>query len=150
MNFKQFNTDKNSSLSHQVIKLGRLLNEEGLRNVRKLYGIEELKQAHLDLFPHIDFEGTSISEIAKKKGVSKQAVSKMVAELEIMRVLELKPDPKDARSKKVFFKTKGPLSIQKGLNELLKIDKLLRKNLGERDYTKTLKNLSALIELLDK
>ena len=138
---------KNDSLSHQLIKMGRLINERGLNSVRDVFNLPELKQSHLDLFPYIDFEGTSISEIAKRKGVSKQSVSKIVREMTHMKILFIKTDTEDSRSKLVFFQTSGFYSIQKGFKELVTIDHLILDHLGRNSYKSTLENISSLIEV---
>lgn len=145
MNNSNFENQKITSLSHQLIKVGRLINERGLDLVRDVFNLPELKQSHLDLFPHIDFEGTSISEIAKRKGVSKQSVSKLVKEMTNIKILSIKTDPEDSRSKIVFFKTSGFYSIQKGLEKLISIDRLILNHLGNKTYKSTLENVSDLI-----
>lgn len=146
MNKSNFENQKITSLSHQLIKVGRLINERGLDSVRDVFNLPELKQSHLDLFPHIDFEGTSISEIAKRKGVSKQSVSKLVKEMTNIKILSIKTDPEDSRSKIVFFKTSGFYSIQKGLEKLISIDRLILNHLGNKTYKSTLENVSDLID----
>lgn len=107
-----------------------------------------MKQSHLDLFPYIDFEGTSASEIAKRKGVSKQSVSKLVQEMVQMKLLTLKTDPEDSRSKRVFFKTSGPQAIQNGFKALTAIDRLLIEKLGEMPYKMVLKRASDIVDIL--
>ena len=150
MKKSDFEKRKEASLSHQLIKVGRHINQSGLTRAREAFSLPELKQSHLDLFPYIDFEGTSISEIAKRKGVSKQSVSKLVQEMVRMRILFLKTDSKDSRSKLVFFKTSGPFAIQKGFEALVSIDHSLAEHLGEKSYTSLLKKVSELLEILEK
>ncbi|NOX42423.1 MAG: MarR family transcriptional regulator [Gammaproteobacteria bacterium] len=147
MKKSDFEKQKGASLSHQLIKVGRLINERGLAAARNAFHIPELKQSHLDLFPYIDFEGTSVSEVAKRKGVSKQSVSKLVQEMVHMKILFLKKDPEDSRSKLVFFKTSGPFTIQKGFEALMSIDRLLIDHLGEKSYTSALKKVSDFVEI---
>lgn len=148
MKQSEFETEKGSSLSHQLIKAGRLINEQGLATARELYQLPALKQSHLDLMPYIDFEGTSVSEIAKRKGVSKQSVSKLVQEMVSMEMLYINPDPEDSRSKLVFFQTTGPLSIQKGFAALTSIDQVLMEHLGEKSYKTVLKKISGIVECM--
>jgi len=148
MNQPDLEKQKVSSLSHQLIKAGRFINERGLAAAREAFNLPELKQTHLDLFPHIDFEGTSISEIAKRKGVSKQAASKLVQEMVRMKILYLKADPDDSRSKRVYFKTNGPFAIQKGFEAFASIDQLLAEYLGEKSYRAVLKKVTESLEVL--
>jgi len=147
MKKSDFEHFKNASLSNQLIKTGRLINERGLAVARDHYNLPSLKQSHLDLFPHIDFEGTSISEIAKRKGVSKQSVSKLVQELVQLKILYLKTDQVDSRSKRVFFKTSGPYAIQNLFKVLQSIDQSLLDALGEKPYKSVLKKLDDILEV---
>lgn len=146
MKTNDFEDLKSSSLAHQIIKIGRFIHKEGLNNAKKLFDQKSLTQSHLDLFPYIDRDGTSISEIAKRKGVTKQAVSKLVKEMLAMDLLELKVSKVDARIKHVYFKTKGPHSIQNGFKALQLIDKDLLEIMGDKDYKVLLKNLGKLLE----
>jgi len=147
MKRSDFEKQKNASLSHQLIKAGRLINEKGLATARDTFRLPELKQSHLDLFPYIDFEGTGISEIARRKGVSKQSVSKLVQEMVRMKILFMETDSEDNRSKRVFMKTSGPFSLQKGFETLVSIDHLLAEQLGKKSYTLVLKKISDLVEV---
>jgi len=148
MEKSDFEKQKSASLSHQLVKVGRLINERGLTSVREAFHLPELKQSHLDLFPYIDFEGTGVSEIARRKGVSKQSVSKLVQEMVRMKILFLKTDPEDSRSKRVFFKTSGPFAIQKGFEALLSVDRLLANHLGEKSCMSISKKISGLVAIL--
>lgn len=148
MNQGNFEKQKNNSLAHQLVKIGRLINARGLIAVREAYQLPELKQSHLDIFPFIDFEGTSISEIALRKGVSKQSVSKIVKEMTLMKLLFFKDAPNDGRSKLVFFNTSGPLSIDIGLAALTAIDQQLVNEIGKNNYQRLLQKTSNLIRTL--
>lgn len=144
-----FEKKKKGSLSHEVIKLGRLVNQQGLSIARKKFKLPQLRQAHLDMFPHIDFAGTSISEISKRKGVSKQSVSKVVQEMVELKILTIQPCPEDSRSKLVFFKTSGPFAIQKGFGALEAIDEEMSRFLGKKSYVAVLRQIGELRELLE-
>jgi len=147
MKKSDFEEQKNASLSHQLIKAGRLINKRGLAAAQESFHLSGLKQSHLDLFPYIDFVGTGISEIARRKGVSKQSVSKLVKEMVHMKILFLKADPEDNRSKRVFFKTSGPFAIQKGLEDLMWFDCLLKAHFGEKPYISVLKKVSDIVDI---
>ncbi len=148
MKTSNFEKQKGDSLSHQLIKVGRLINKNGLAAARDTFNLPNLKQSHLDLFPYIDFEGTNVSEIAKRKGVSKQSVSKLVKEMVHIKMLFMKSDPEDSRSKLVFFKTSGPFSIHKGFETLISIDHSLIDHLGEKTYKRVLKEVSEILEIV--
>jgi len=83
------------------------------------------------LFPHIALEGTRPSELAKRLGVSKQAVGQLVGELEAMGTVERRPDPDDGRAKRVVFTEHGLQSILQGLEHLRRVEAELAEAIGK-------------------
>ena len=97
---------KAASLGQLLLKCGRLLNEQAVARIRARTGMQ-LRPAHTALFPHIDLEGTRLTDLANRLGISKQAVGPLVAELVEMGALEQVPDPTDGRAKLVRFPAHG-------------------------------------------
>ncbi len=92
----------------------------------------DLRPAHTRLFPHIDYEGTRLTELARRVGISKQATAQLVDELEAMRVLERVPDPEDGRAKLICFRVeKGVPVFVQGLAVLRELEGELGELLGE-------------------
>ena len=59
------------------------------------------------LASYVDGEGTRSSEIARRMGLSKQAVGRMVRDLEALGLLIQAPDPRDGRATQVRFTDAG-------------------------------------------
>ena len=92
--------------------LGRLLllaRQDFLERLgRKLHGSgggSFLSRARL--LPYLDVEGTRSTELARRMGVTKQAVARMVRELEDDGLLARDPDPDDRRAFRVVFTAAG-------------------------------------------
>jgi DNA-binding MarR family transcriptional regulator len=66
-----------------------------------------LSLAHMNLFPHLDLEGTRITTLAERMGVSKQAIGAGVAELEARGYLRREVDPDDRRAAVITFTETG-------------------------------------------
>ena len=64
---------KRVSAGHLLLKAARLLNERATARVREVARVE-FRTPHTALLPHIDFEGTRLTELAARVGTSKQAV----------------------------------------------------------------------------
>ncbi len=64
------------------------------------------------MLPFIDLEGTRSSQLAQRAGISKQAVGKIVRELEAQQLLKRAPDPEDGRSFLVQFTERGIERLQ--------------------------------------
>jgi DNA-binding MarR family transcriptional regulator len=123
---------KRASLGQLLIKCARLFNERAIGRLSELTAYPPLRPAHTNLIPHIDFAGTRVVELARKLGISKQAVSQTVAELEQLGVLETVADSSDARAKLVRFTTKGKSAIAQGLEVLREVENEVGPRVGAR------------------
>ncbi|MGM0557206.1 MAG: MarR family winged helix-turn-helix transcriptional regulator [Myxococcota bacterium] len=109
---------KHESLPQLILKVGRLLDERAVQRMKRA-GWAELTPAHTRLLPHVDLEGTRVTELAQRLGVTKQAVSQLVRDMERMGALERVPDPSDGRAKLVKFADPDSLFVGLGvLDEL--------------------------------
>jgi DNA-binding MarR family transcriptional regulator len=68
--------------------------------------------------PFIDLEGTRSSELARRAGISKQAVAKGVRELEAEGLLSRVVDSADARASLVCF-TEGGINYLLGMHQAI-------------------------------
>jgi DNA-binding MarR family transcriptional regulator len=141
---------KRESVGQLLLKSARLMDEVAVGRVNREAGAPFLRPAHTKLFPHIDLDGTRVGTIAERLGVSKQAVSLLVAELAELGMLELCPDPDDGRAKKVRFTRKGLEGIHHGLGVLRAIEEDLTARIGARPMAALRAALSALTPALEE
>lgn len=129
----EFEAAKRASVGQLLMKCGRLLNERGVAHFGAEMGVDHLRAAHTNLFPHIDMEGTRLTELSERIGISKQAVGQLVDELEEMGVLERVPDPADGRAKRICFVQEGNQPILlRGLGVLSELESQLEAKIGSR------------------
>lgn len=141
---------KQASTAQLLFKCARLLNDEGLARVRAVTG-SPVRPAHAALFPHIDLDGTRITEIARRAGVTKQAVGQLVDDLEAMGAVERVADPTDGRARLVRF-ARGPdgeHAILAGLRVLATLEGELAAELGAEQWAGLHAGLAALLPLLE-
>jgi len=141
---------KKESVGQLLFKCARLFNEQALARVNKSSGRPELRPAHTNLLPHIDFAGTRITEIARKLGITKQAVSQTIGDLEELGVVETFTDPSDGRAKLVRYTPKGAEGIQHGLRVLVDLERELTQSIGEGQMRALHSALLALESALTK
>jgi len=125
-------------------RAARSLDRQALRRVEAKTGLV-LRPAHTALFPHVDLEGTRPTELARRLGVSKQAVHPLVEELVAMGVFERAPDPRDARATLVRWSNPRGRSLLDGLAALGELERELAAVLGAR----RLRELGATLRELD-
>lgn len=122
---------KRASSAQLIIRCARLLNERGLARAAERFGVP-LRASHLSVFPHLDLDGTRQTELARRMGVSKQAVHQLVSELEGFGVLSREPDPSDGRALLVRFTPQGARSLLDGMAVLGELDVELAERIGPR------------------
>jgi DNA-binding MarR family transcriptional regulator len=142
--------EKRASVGQLLFKAARLLDERAIARVNQEPGRAQLRPAHTNLFPHIDFHGTRLTDIAKRIGITKQAVGQLVAELEEMGVVELLADPDDGRAKRVRFTSRGTAAIRHGLDVLRTIETQLSDSIGETQMRALHRALLALVPALER
>jgi DNA-binding MarR family transcriptional regulator len=81
-----------------VDELHRRLEDEG-------HG--EIRPAHGCVFRFVDPEGSRLTELAERSGLTKQAVGEVVDHLEALGYVERVPDPLDGRAKIIRLTARG-------------------------------------------
>ena len=127
---EQLEAAKRASTAQLLFKCARLVNERALSTLPLEGDQPRPRPAHMALFPHIALEGTRPSELARRLGVSKQAVGQLVDELQAMGVVERRPDPDDRRAKRVAFTHRGLSSLLDGLAHLRAVEAELAAAVG--------------------
>ena len=146
---KEFEKRKRQSVAQLLFKCARLVNEQAIERVNRTLGNSPpLRASHTALFPHLSSEGVRGADLAKKLGVTKQAISQLVTELEEWGVVEQVSDPLDGRAKLVRFTPKGERGLLQGLAILNTLETELTNKIGKRRMDQLHTALLALEEAL--
>lgn len=104
-------------------KMRDRLAEEGYGDIREGYGC---------VFGFIDIdEGSRLTELAERAGLTKQAVSEVIPELEQLGYLTREPDPRDRRAKIIKLTPKGRDACLTGRRLFAEIEREWAEQLGE-------------------
>lgn len=141
---------KRASTLQLLIRCARLVDERARSRIVDDAGRVLARQATMALVPHIAFEGTRVVDLAEKLGITKQAVSRRVAELEELGVVALEADPLDGRAKRVCFTPRGLEAIAHGLGVLGQVERELAADLGTERMAELRCLLADLSDLLDR
>lgn len=134
---------KEASLGQVLIRTARRFNEQGLARIRGRWDLP-LRAAHLQLFPHIDLDGSRATDIAERLGVTKQAVGPLIRDLVAWGALERVPDPTDGRAQLVRFSRREGRTLLDGLAVLGEIEAGLAQSLGTERLSALREELRAL------
>jgi DNA-binding MarR family transcriptional regulator len=144
----RFERAKRHSWAERLFRASRRVNEYALSTLAS-EGLD-IRVSHTTLFPHIDYEGTRLVELAARVGTSKQAVGQLVDDLERQKVLERIPDPSDGRAKLIRFSRRGGFTLLDGLRRLQAVEAVLEAKLGPRDTAHLSRILDRLIDAVDE
>jgi DNA-binding MarR family transcriptional regulator len=106
--------------------------DESLLGALHAAGWPELTRAHSLVFAHLDPRGTRTAEIARRAGISRQAVHQTVQELQRLGLVSLVPDPTNRSAKLVVPTDRGRASIRVAKTTLAKLEDELAQRLGRQ------------------
>ncbi len=70
-------------------------------------GFTEVRAVHVGVTRNLDFQGTRAIEIARRAGMTKQAMGELIDQCEAIGLVRREPDPSDGRAKFVLFTARG-------------------------------------------
>ena len=132
-----------------LIRAGRLVDEAGIRRARARWTFTDLRRAHTQLLPYLDFDGIHQTELARRAGVTKQAVGPVLRDLEAAGLVERVPDPADGRARLVRYTPAGHEALLAGLEELRAVEAVIAERIGDEGMSALRRWLPAAIDALD-
>ena len=117
-------------LSLAALFAGYALNDEVQRRLHAA-GFEGLRFAHGFLIQHLVEAGRPVGELAQLMGVTQQAVSKTVHELEGMGYVERRAAERDARVRVVTLTARGRSALETARTQRVNLIEELRTEFGE-------------------
>lgn len=89
-----------------LLRAQRAFNARAIAALRAR-GYADLTLAHISLLPHLDSNGTRVTMLAERAGMTKQGAGQLVRDLERLGYLQRAPDPTDGRAQLVTFTPAG-------------------------------------------
>jgi DNA-binding MarR family transcriptional regulator len=91
----------------------------------------QISAAHVHVTRHLDLQGTRLTELAQKAGMSKQAMGDLVDQCEAWGLVTREPDPRDARARLVQFTPTGLLWLQAFKDAVAQAEREFRQEVGQ-------------------
>lgn len=89
-----------------------------------------LARAHALVFTHLDAGGTRPAEIARRAGISRQAVGQTVAQMHDLGLIKLAKDPTNRRARLVQPTAKGKRALERAGSGGTAAEKALARRIG--------------------
>ena len=113
-------------------------------------GYKGFKMTYMPVIMNIDLNGTSNNDLALRAKVTKQAMSKVIKELQKSGYISSKTDPNDKRSTIFKLTSRGQGLIQGAKESVSDLMDEYRKLIGKKNYDGLLMQLVNIIEHMDK
>lgn len=88
----------------------------------RLAGYDDMTAAHHPVFENIDPEGTRLTVLAARTGMTHQSMGELVRTLEHCGYLERATDPSDGRARLVRLTPKGRRAVRRAIEEIAEIE----------------------------
>jgi DNA-binding MarR family transcriptional regulator len=145
---REIRARRQQMLLRLLVRLFRVMNDETVRRVRD-EGFP-LQPSFPRLLAYVDEErGSRVSALAKKLGVTRQAVSQLLDEIEAEGCVERRPDPTDGRAVRVHFTPKGRRMLACGMRAMTAIEAEYAALIGKAELGQVKAHLARLLEQID-
>jgi DNA-binding MarR family transcriptional regulator len=108
-------------------------------------GYTDFKMAHLPVLMNIDISGTNNNELALRTKVTKQAMSKVIKELQQMGYIKTKEGKLDKRTVTLLLTERGKKLVLDARQRMMSLHIDFNKLLGEKEFDKLIDQLLAII-----
>lgn len=109
-------------------------------------GFTDQRMVYDRVFPFVPPEGIRLTELADRAGMTKQAMSELVADLVAMGYLQRVPDPTDGRAKLIEFTDRGWAAVHTVLGAFEEMEVALTARLGKRRMAELRRTLLEILE----
>lgn len=96
--------------------------------------LDGLRPAFGSVFAHVDPAGTQLAELARRAGMTKQAMAAIVSEMQDVGLVRRVDDPEDGRGRLVVVTAKGRRRLSQAARAVANVEARVRRRLGERRY----------------
>jgi DNA-binding MarR family transcriptional regulator len=110
-------------------------------------GFTDHRAVHHRAMAHVTFEGIRVTELAERSGVTKQAMSELVADLVRLGYLQGTPDPNDGRAKLIQFTSRGRSAVKTAMEAFARMEADLAAALGPSGLETLRRSLLVLLDL---
>ena len=90
----------------------------------------QISAAHIHITRHLDLDGTRLTDLAGKAGMSKQAMGDLVDQCAAWGLVTRESDPRDARARLVRFTPTGLLWLQAYKEAVAQAEREFRQEVG--------------------
>ena len=112
-------------------------------------GFDDLGPAHLAVFQYPSPRGMRVTALADRAGMSRQAITYLIRELEGRGYLKRRPDPSDGRASLVHLTDRGEAAVRTIRASVMSLEREWEGELGGSRFAQFRSSLLAITALSD-
>jgi DNA-binding MarR family transcriptional regulator len=145
----EFRARREKILLRQLVRLFRLMNDETVARMQAR-GFSDMQPSYPRLLGNLDTDGTRISGLSRRMGISRQAVAQLVKEIEAAGFVKRRSDPDDGRGVIVAFTPKGREGLATAVEVMGEIETEYAAVIGESGLGELKRHLKAILDQFDR
>ncbi len=95
----------------------------------------QVSAAHIHVTRHLALQGSRLTDLAASAGMTKQAMGKLVDQCEAWNLVTRRPDPRDARARRVAFTATGLIWLKAFQDAVAQTEAELKQAVGSQVAT---------------
>lgn len=132
-----------ANLRQRLLRASRMVNNAVVQGLHDR-GFSELRSTHTALLSSLALEGTSLTTVACRAGMTKQAMGRLADELIHLNYIERRRDGNDRRAVKLSFTDAGLDLMMQSFAVMDEIERRCANRIGAEDFQRLLQFLSEI------
>ncbi|MEM1349791.1 MAG: MarR family winged helix-turn-helix transcriptional regulator [Myxococcota bacterium] len=142
------NARRRRMIGRLFLRASQIFQDTAIHRIQEK-GHTEYRIGDNQVLVHLELAGNRITDLAERAGVTKQAISKVVLDLEQRGVVERTQDPEDGRAKIVRLTAAGETMMMDAFDVVFALDAELTEIIGAERMDIVREALTELLEELD-
>ena len=139
---------RDQTLYRLLLRASRAEKTATLRRINEM-GYPDVRLGDTNLLANLDTEGTTISALARRAGVTRQAASQQIAALERAGYIERRSSPVDGRAAVIHQTARGRALLSDALDIVEELEAEYAAHLGPARFATLKQLLAILLERVD-
>jgi DNA-binding MarR family transcriptional regulator len=141
-----FQRHRDNNLRRLLAAATRALNRHVTAELHR-QGYRDTRPGHAALLANLDLAGNSVTEVAERAQISKQAMARLAVELEDMGIISRRVDGSDKRALTLSFTKRGRDLIKSTVAIVDEIESDLSQQIGDRSMATLKRSLATVAKL---
>lgn len=139
------NHNRAANLRQCLLRASRSVNAAIVEGLHQR-GFTELSSTHTALLSNLDLEGSSLTTIAHRAGMTKQAMGRLADELVSLKYITRTRSEDDKRAVKIKFTPDGLKLMNHSFTIMEELENRCKRRLGENRFKNLLTSLQDVVE----